>query len=219
MRPGDTSIFYLCAPSRDFAMTSPYLEAFKKKNIEVLLLYSGIDEFVMQNLGEFNKRRIVSIESADANQAVEQQDKDKQGGEADLTPEAKKEEEAFEARLTAYVQEVLQDRVSSVKSSTRLTSSPAIIVDHDSASVRRMMAMVNQTNSATRSLAKQKLEVNPKHQIMQGVMALKDTKPDVARLVLEQVFDNALIAADILDNPRTMITRLNSLLEQALKNR
>jgi HSP90 family molecular chaperone len=109
---------------------------------------------------------------------------------------------------------MLSDRVSAVTASSRLVSSPAIVVDHESAAVRRMMKEVN-TAGMNMELPKQKLEINPNHAILRNAYGIRDTKPALSKLVLQQVYDNALIAADILDNPRTMLARINDILESA----
>lgn len=57
------------------------------------------------------------------------------------------------------------------------------------------------------------LEINPDHPVMKGLFNMRQQNPDLAKLVTEQVYDNALCAAGVLDDPRSMITRLNKLLE------
>lgn len=201
-------IYYLNAPSRDFAVTSPYYETFQKDGTEVLFLYNQIDDFVMQNIGEYQKRKLINIE----NSKLESEDKDEKDDKSDES----KANRAAEQELVSFVEKVLKERVSSVKTTKRLVSSPAIVVDHESSAVRKMMKYVDeQHGSDISALAKQKLEINPDHSIMKKVMLIKDSKPELASLILEQVFDNALIAADILDNPRTMLQRLNSILDHA----
>jgi len=65
-------------------------------------------------------------------------------------------------------------------------------------------------------IPKQKLHINPTHPIMSKLAIIKDQQPTVARAVMEQVFDNALMAADLMDNPRDMLPRMQSILEMAL---
>jgi len=115
--------------------------------------------------------------------------------------------------LLKFFEQALSERVSSVKVSPRMISSPAIIVDHESAAVRRMRHLVEQFKTG---LPKQKLEINPNHSVMIKLSAMKATKPDLAKIVAEQIFDNALISADILENPRTMLNRLNRILDETL---
>jgi HSP90 family molecular chaperone len=190
-------IYYLSAPNREFAQNSPYFEHFAESGTEVLFLYQPIDDFVMKSLGTYQKRKLVSIESTEAHEK-----------------KTDSKEESNPQELVDYVQEMLSDRVSAVTASSRLVSSPAIVVDHESAAVRRMMKEVN-TAGMNMELPKQKLEINPNHAILRNAYGIRDTKPALSKLVLQQVYDNALIAADILDNPRTMLARINDILESA----
>jgi len=194
-------IYYLCAPSRNFALSSPYFEHFDKEGIEVLFLYSNIDDFVMKNLDKYNKRQLVSIESAN----VKKKEDSKETKAEDPDQKANTE------KLVNFFQETLKDKVMSVKATDRLSNSPAIVVDHESGAVRKMMKYVDAAGA--NELAKQKLEINPKHPTLVNLLKVKDTKPELAKMIAEQIFDNALIAADILDNPRTMLARLNKILE------
>lgn len=124
-----------------------------------------------------------------------------------------KQKEESEA-VVSFFMETLKDRVLSVKATERLSSSPAIVVDHESGAVRKMLAYLDANRVTT--LPKQKLEVNPKHTTLVQMMKLKADKPELAKMIVEQVFDNALIAADLLDNPRSMLARLNKILEETV---
>jgi HSP90 family molecular chaperone len=194
-------IYYLCAPSRSFALSSPYFEHFDKEGIEVLFLYAHIDDFVMKNLDKYNKRQLISIESANVKKAED----------AKETKTDDPEQKANAEQLVAYFQETLKDKVISVKATDRLSNSPAIVVDHESGAVRKMLKYVDAASA--NDLGKQKLEINPKHPTMVNLLKVRETKPELAKMIAEQIFDNALIAADILDNPRTMLARLNKILE------
>lgn len=202
MAPDQGAIYYLSAPSRKFAMESPYFEAFNSKGIEVLFLYQPIDDFVMKNLDTYENRKLVSIESTEASDHL---DVDKK---ADETSE---ETKAAHKSVVDMIQEALSSKVSDVSVSTRLTNTPAIVVDHESAAFRRMMKMVDQQQADM--LPKQKLEVNADHPIFLNALALRDVNPALSDMLIEQVFDNALIAADILDSPRSMLPRINAILE------
>ena len=118
------------------------------------------------------------------------------------------------------MQAALPNRLSKVKSSARLVSSPAVVTDHESASLRRMMRMLNQSGHDVNSpraedemLPKQTLELNPGHPIVVQLNTLRTSSPLVAVTVAEQLFDNALVAAGLMDDSRTMLPRLNRLLE------
>jgi TNF receptor-associated protein 1 len=125
------NIFYLVAPRRDYAETSPYYEGFKKNGTEVLFLFSALDDFVMTNVSQYKGKRLVSIESAEAEAAAADNSIDQ-----DQAVEVPKEQVES---LRSWIKSMLDNRVTSVKESRRLVDTPAIILDHESASVRRMM--------------------------------------------------------------------------------
>ena len=219
MGAAQKSIFYLSAPNRSFALSSPYYENYKEKSVEVLFCYSAIDEFVMKNLTEYNGRKIVSVDSEEAaNEEKGAEEEAKAAGELSLDDEK---------LLLGYVEGVLKDKVSSVVASKRVMSSPAIIVHSESSAMRRMLKYVEQRedDTAAAPIAKQKLELNVRHPIMQRLVsrlrgqqvASNGERVDsVGRLVVEQVFDNACVVADLMDNPRVMVGRLNELMMKAL---
>jgi len=80
--------------------------------------------------------------------------------------------------------------------------------------MRRMMKLADSGN--TNQLSKQNLEINPSHPIVRKLAAARTVDADAARDAAEQMYDNALIAAGLLDDPRTMLNRLNVLLERSL---
>jgi len=219
MPPQQKSIYYLSTPSRQLAQSSPYYESFAAKNVEVLFLYENIDEFVMSSLGQYNKRNLVSIEKAEAGEDIAKMD-----DSADQSEEAKKKKEEAKkvaesrdtAELIAYMQTVLSDRCSSIRATTRLTHSPAAIFDHESAAVRRLMKFVDSQGTSGKGLPKQKLEVNPSHPIMKHLMTVKRSNPALASMIVEQIFDNCLIAADMLDQPRAMLERINKMMQETV---
>lgn len=195
-------IFFLCIPSRDLADTSPYYESFKAQKKEVLFLFTTIDDFVMTNLAEYKGKKLVSIESTKANAG------DKPTTESSLSKEELK-------TFIEWMKDTLSGKVSSIKESTRLVESPAIIVDHDSASFRRMMKYVDPSRAPT--MPKQQLEINPSHALVKRLNEIREQKPGLAKLVAEQIFDDALVAAGLLDDSRSMLPRLNKLLISVLE--
>jgi len=213
MKDEQNSIYYLCVPSRNFAESSPYYEGFKQRGVEVLFLYTSLDEFVMQNLGEYAGKRLQSIESAPVPTELTRP-AEPTSTSADSTVEASLDPQEVED-LAKWIKSALLDRVSSVKETKRLVSSPAIIVDHESASFRRMMKFVDPSHAP--KLPKQRLEINPAHPIIARLNILRRREPAFAKVVAEQVFDNALIAAGLMDDPRGMLSRLNSILEVAAR--
>ena len=195
-------IYYLLAPSRESGESSPYFEVFREKKFEVLFLTDPRDEFVMEHLREFDKKRVVAAEKADL--------------KLDDKEHALSEDEA---RLLAnFIKEQLGDRVDEVRTSKRLVGSPAVVVDSDptmTASMRRILKMMNREGGAPLE-SKPNLEVNPDHPMMVRLNGIRQSDAALAGDVAQQIFDNALVAAGLLEDPRAMLARLNSLLERVL---
>lgn len=191
-------IYWLVAPTRDSALSSAYMEAFKSRGVEVLLLYSTVDEFVMTNLMNYGGKSLVSAEQAKL--------------DLDTPASSSLSDEQFES-VKAWLVEAV-DGVKEVQLSTRLTDSPAIVVGHESASMRRMMAMVESGTAPT--LPPQTLEINGAHPIITSLAKAKEADPALAKRVADQVFSNALVAAGLLDDPRTMLPNVNAILEEVL---
>ena len=203
MPEAQKEIYYLLAPNREAAEASPYFEIFSEKKFEVLFLYAPQDEFVMENLREFDKKRLIAAEKADLKH------------EEDKTYAMSSDE----ARMLAnFVKETLTDRVGEVRVSKRLTGSPAVVVDSDAqltSSMRRVMKMMNREGGPSLD-AKPDLEINPGHPMLAQLEKIRHTDAALAGEVSEQIFDNALVAAGLLEDPRAMLGRLNTLLEKLL---
>jgi len=198
-------IYYLIVPNRNFAEQSPYFEAFRESNTEVLFLYdTRLDDFVMSNLGDFKTKKLKTIESSSAATEFKEQKKSQTTG-------LKREE--FQ-ELSKWMKDVLADKVTTITETDRLSSTPCIIVDHESASFRRMMKVVDPRNAP--ELPKQQLQVNTKHPIILRLNEIRSSQPELARDVVFQIFDNALIQAGLVDDGRAMVPRINKILERAL---
>lgn len=211
-------------------------------DVEVLFLYNPIDDFVMNNLREYNGRKLVTAETADLDpdtlKGLKKGDKDK-GKDASKAEEAAKSADKASAggadavtpltdaqvtELGAWLTATLPKRLSKVRATNRLKASPAVVTDHESASLRRMMRMVEASAGKdsealkleSHVLPKQTLEINPAHPVIVRLHAIRDAQPALALMVAEQVVDNALVAAGLVDDSRTMLPRLNALLERVL---
>ena len=202
MKAEQKEIYYLLAPSREAAEASPYYEVFREKSLEVLYLTDARDEFVMEHLREFDQKRVVAAEKADL--------------KLDEKTHALSDEDA--GQLAAFIKEQLGERVAAVRVSKRLVGSPAVAVDSDptmTASMRRMIKMMNREGTPDFNV-KPDLEINPDHAMMVKLHAIRQSDAALAGEVSAQIFDNALVAAGLLEDPRAMLTRLNSLLERLL---
>lgn len=202
MKDGQKEIYYLVAPNREAIESGPYLEGFKARNLEVLFCYEAVDEYVFNNVREFDGKKFLSADHSD----VKLDDVPQQG-------EALSESDVKD--LTAWLKESLGAQVADVKSSDRLVGSPALATNADkfaSPIMRRMMKAMKKPGEADEPV-KVNLEINPRHAVIKKLHAMRTADADKAELVAEQLLDNALIAAGLLEDPSRMVARLNKLLE------
>ena len=116
--------------------------------------------------------------------------------------------------LCEWIKETLGESVNEVTISKRLVDSPAIALNADKVmtpSMRRMMKAMKQDVNMQNSV---NLEINSKHELIKNLSALKDTDAETAKLVAEQILDNALISAGYLEDPRDMVSRVYQILER-----
>lgn len=253
--PEQDKIYFLVSTSRAAAMQSPYMETFRKHGNEVLLMYQGIDDFVMSNLRTFSGRRLTSIEDSSIDLAGSKK-KDESKDELKDEKVSSKLTEMQGTEVCGWFRMVLgETRVREVKLTTRLADSPAIVTDHESGRLRKMMRMLEHSNNGMASfLPPQILEINPDHPVIvslyQAIEATRGSTTEApsttdsasaaipeaeivpteatkavehveatAKLVAEQIFDNALIAAGLIDDPNRMLPRLNKILEAAMEKK
>jgi TNF receptor-associated protein 1 len=232
MKSAQSAIFYLVAPTRELALASPYYESFKAKNAEVLFLHTPLDEFVMNHLLDYGSKPLRSIESGEALADVEKLSADDAGADSDAAKsgDAAKDAAGTAAaaaasgtvelseerarKLCAWMRDTFPGKLTSVKTTSRLSNTPALVVDHQSATFRRMMRAMDPNNTAT--LPPQQLEINPRHPIVVGLAGLSEQDAAAAKDFAEQMIDNAFVGAGLLDDARTMLPRLNRMLELAL---
>jgi len=204
MKEGQNEIYYLVIPSRQLGEASPYYESFKKSDTEVLFMYTSIDDLVFTNLGEYQGKKLVSIETLKADSSST--------SNTDSTNRLSDQECD---QLSSWFRDVLKDQVSTVKPTNRLVDSPVMILDHESGTFRRMMRLMDPNKAQT--LSKQQLHFNPSHPVIMQLNSIRKSKPDLSHLIAQQLFDNALIAAGLMDDSRIILPRVNKLIEQALR--
>jgi len=160
MKPEQKAIYYITGEDKAQVENSPFLEQLKKKGYEVLFMIDPIDEYAVQQLKEYEEKKLVSAT--------------KEGLELDLSADekkAKEEEKASFEALTKKVKEILGDKVEKVTLSDRIVASPCVLVTGEfgwSANMERLMkAQALRDNSMTSFMVSKKtLELNPKHPIV-----------------------------------------------------
>ncbi|MCU7368392.1 molecular chaperone HtpG [Pantoea stewartii] len=200
MVEGQEKIYYITADSYAAAKSSPHLELFRKKGIEVLLLSDRIDEWMMSYLTEFDGKAFQSVSKAD--EALDKL--------ADEETEAQKEAEKALEPFVERVKTLLGERVKEVRLTHRLTDTPAIVTT-DANEMTTQMAKLFAAAGQDVPEVKYIFEINPDHQLVKRVA---DTQ-DEARFGewIELLLDQALLAErGTLDDPNQFIRRMNQLL-------
>ncbi|CBH17173.1 TNFR-associated protein 1 [Trypanosoma brucei gambiense DAL972] len=219
MVANQTHIYYINAPSKEMALESPYYEQYKEHDLEVLVCTEPIDDFVMQHLDTYAKHKLQNIELFDASLDGSVQNKLKLEGDKGEVKVEKQLTEAQVKALSDFISKRLVGRVGVVKSTTRLRDSPAVIADHESAQMRKIYRITGQMAGAP---PKYNMHFNPKHTIVRKLYTLSispnSEEVETAGLLVEQMFDNAVIAAGLLEDPRSIVSRLNTIMTRMVEN-
>jgi molecular chaperone HtpG len=199
MKPGQEKIYTITADSWDAARSSPHLEIFRKKGIEVLLLTDRVDEWLLGFLTEFEGKPLASVARGDLDL----------GALADAEEKAAQEKstEANKA-LVERVKAALGERVKDVRVTLRLTDSPSCLVadEHDpSGHLQRLFKAAGQKAPAARPI----LELNPDHALYARMAADEPRLADWASLLFEQAL---LAEGGQLEDPAAFVKRVNRLL-------
>jgi len=205
LKEGQDKIYYITADSYEAAKNSPLLEIFRKKGIEVLLLSDPVDHLLGPELGEFNGIQLQSISRGelDLSKLKDEQEQEKE----------ESQESAGEVKeLIERFKTVLGEKVKDVRTTTRLTTSPACLVvgEYDlDPSLKRLLKAAGQTIPNDQPI----LEINPHHPIILKLRNEADDKrfTDWAYILFDQ---SVLSMGEKLDNPVDFVNRLNDLLAQ-----
>merc|ERR1712012_139876 len=210
MAAGDRTIYYFSAPSRELAESSPYMEVVRKRNLEVLFCYEPYDELVLMNLNQFDKKNLKSIE----NEAFEDKADD---GKIEETGDGLSQSQADD--LLGWLQVTLGTKVKDTKLTNRLDTHPCVISVTEMGAARHFLrtTLADKSQEERYRLLQPTMEVNPKHPIIKKLATLTQSDPALAKLVAEQIYDNAMIAASLMDDPKIILNRMNDLLTKALE--
>lgn len=208
MREDQKEIYYLIGGDLESLQDNPQLEAFKAKDIEVLLLTDGVDDFWLTTFPKFQEKEFKAVTRV--TDELDNIAKDKKA-------EEKKEKEAEELKdLVAYFKEVLADRAEDVKISHKLTESPVCLAAAATGMdlrMERIMLEQGQLQQATKKI----LEINPTHSIIKNLdKKLKDNKDQVADFA-KLLFDQAcIVEGEAIKEPTQLAKRISALLAEQL---
>lgn len=207
MKEGQDKIYYVTGDSHSVIANSPYLEVFSKHGIEVLLMSDRIDEWMMGYLTEFDGKSFQDVARGELDLSKITGEE----SESSTDDNAKKDsEDAEQDELLSRIKSLLDTKVEEVRSTSRLTSSPACLVvgDNDMGEqMRKIMQAAGQAVPETKPI----LEINMQHPLVTKLDAEADEEAAgrLARILFDQA---ALSAGRPLENPAEFVQELNRLM-------
>ena len=199
MKEGQEAIYYITADGFAAARNSPHLEIFRKLGVEVLLMYDRIDEWVTSSLTEFEGKALHSVTKGDLELG-------RLKGEEASKPEPAEEDKPLLDRIQA----ALTDRASAVRTTERLTDSPACLVSAEhglSTNLERILKSAGQNVPGSKPV----LEINLAHPIVKRLKSETDERrfADWSHILFDQA---TLAEGGHLDDPASFVKRLNELM-------
>jgi molecular chaperone HtpG len=205
-RPGQQQIYYLLGEDDRSVVHSPHLDVIRKRNLDVLLLTDPLDSFMLLALKNYKDIPLVNVADKDADLGeITPPD------EANAAPVSEETKAGLIGRFT----EQLGTRVTEVRTSDRLIESPARLVDPDNSptqEIQRVYQMMNQPLEIPRKV----LEINPRHNLLVKLASLPEDS-ELATLLIEQIYEDALLIEGLHPDPAGMIDRIQKIMAAALK--
>ena len=198
MKDGQEKIYFLLAPTLTAARSSPHLEAFRAKGVEVLLLADVVDNWLVTSLREFDGKQLQSVTQGTADL----------GGLADEAEKAAQDQASTEfAGLLARLKELLEGQAFDVRVTSRLTTSPACLVANEPTTDINLVQRLQGTGLPSQPV----LEINPTHPLVQRLNRAQDDPrlADWASVLFNQA---VLTLGARIEDPAAFVTRLNDLL-------
>ncbi|MFA6929530.1 MAG: molecular chaperone HtpG [Lentisphaeria bacterium] len=208
MPESQKEIYYLTAEDRKAAQNSPQLEIFKSKGCEVLFMTDPIDEWIVNDIGTFQEKKLTCITKGDVDLDSEEEKKAKE----EIRKAAAEENKDLLARLS----ELLSEKVKEVRFSKRLTESACCLVS-DEWSMGVQMEKILKAMQQEVPTSKRILELNPGHPLVAGMRKLhaKDSKHPKLEEYAQLLYDQALLMAQMpIEDPLAFAKRVSNLMTE-----
>lgn len=207
MVPDQEDIYYILGDDERSVVHSPHLDVVQHYNYDVLILTDPVDPFMLVRLYEYQSNKLVNV--ANANLSLPAGEDEKSTEETTRLPAE------ASASLVERFKSQLGERVTDVRTTERLSSSPARLVDPEGALNQEMQRVYRLLNKEF-DVPKKVLELNPAHPILVGLYGLNEDDP-LGKLLIEQVYEDALLIEGLHPDPASMIARIQEIMQRALQ--
>jgi molecular chaperone HtpG len=213
MKEGQNTIYYITGENKKKLESSPFLEEAKRRDLEVLFMVDPIDEYVMQQVKDFEDKKFVCLTKEGVKFEESEEEK-----------KAKEEEKASFEKLTKQIKDILGDKVEKVTLTERLSTSPCILVTSEfgwSAHMEQIMKAQALRDSSMSSymVSKKTMEINPKHGIIRELKnkVENDQSDKTVKDLVYLLFDTALLTSGFsLDDPTGYAERIHRMIKLGL---
>jgi molecular chaperone HtpG len=207
MKEGQKKIYYILGDDERSVIHSPHLEAFLHHDYDVLMMTDPLDPFMLLRMHNFKDFELANVAS---------EVPEKTASTEENSPDTKEDQpvDAESQNLMDRFKNQLGERVSSVRTTDRLVESPARLVDPEGAmnpELQRVYRLLNKEYEVPQKV----LEINAHHPIILKLAGLPNDSP-MSEMIVEQVYENALLIEGLHPDPASMIERIQKLMEKAL---
>ena len=205
MPEGQKVIYFIIGEDPKSVLRSPHLDYFRSRGTEVLLLTEPIDSFMLMGLRKYKDFELKNVAQSDevpTEQPGEQPEQKEKIAEADFTP------------LLERFKQILGERVADVRSTERLSTSVARLVEPEGAlnpELQRVYKYLGKDFEASKKI----LELNPTHEILKSLLTL-DAESPLQKVIIEQIYDSALLVEGLHPDPSSMVSRVEEIIQAAL---
>jgi molecular chaperone HtpG len=202
MKPDQKEIYFIAGEDPRAVLRSPHLDYFQGQGTEVLLLTEPMDSFMLMGLHKYKDYELKNVAQAEITEQPGDSEKQEQIAEADFN------------NLIERFKHTLGERVTGVRASNRLSQSVARLVDADGA-LNPELQRVYKYLGKEYEVPKKILELNPSHSILKKLLML-DSSSELETLIIEQIYDSALLVEGLHPDPSSMAPRMQQIIEAAL---
>jgi molecular chaperone HtpG len=206
LKEDQKNIYFILGDDPKAVLRSPHLDYYQAQGVEVLLLTEPIDSFMLMGLHKYKDFELKNVALAETDTPEKAEDKAEE--------KEKPSDPGFETMIQHF-KEVLGDRVADVRQSERLSQSVARLVEPEGGmnqEMQRVYKYLGKDFEATKKI----LELNPAHPILKN---LANLQPESAlhKMVIEQIFDSALLVEGLHPDPSSMVQRVQDIIQAALE--